>query len=74
MVEDAFLDARFVDNPLVTGESQVRFYAGYPMKGPAGQNVGAFCIVDHEPRHMTPEDVRFLEELGHQAEAELARR
>jgi len=72
VVEDAYLDARFVDNPLVTGESQVRFYAGYPMKGPAGQNIGSFCIVDHKPRHMSQQDIRVLEELGRRAEAELA--
>jgi type IV pilus assembly protein PilB len=73
VVEDAYLDARFVDNPLVTGDSQVRFYAGYPMKGAGGHHVGAFCIVDHKPRHMSAEDVRVLEELGREAEAELAR-
>lgn len=73
VIEDAYLDARFVNNPLVTGESQVRFYAGYPMKGPSGQNVGAFCIVDRKPRRMSPEDIRFLEGLGRQAAEELAR-
>jgi CheY-like chemotaxis protein len=73
VVEDAYLDARFVDNPLVTGDSQVRFYAGYPMKGPNGQRIGSFCIVGHEPRAFSEEDAEDLRELGREAEAELAR-
>lgn len=73
VVEDAYLDARFVDNPLVTGDSKVRFYAGYPLKGPQGRRIGSFCVIDHEPRHMSAEDLAVLVELGHQVEAELAR-
>ena len=74
VVEDAYLDARFAGNPLVHGEPHIRFYAGYPLRGPQGHRVGSFCIIDHQPRHMSEEDVRVLEELGHQVEAELATR
>ncbi len=73
VVEDAYLDARFADNPLVTGEDQVRFYAGYPLKGPGGHRVGSFCIVDHQPRAFTEADAQVLKELGQEVEAELAR-
>ncbi|MDP2956169.1 MAG: ATPase, T2SS/T4P/T4SS family [Longimicrobiales bacterium] len=73
VVEDAYLDARFVDNPLVTGDERVRFYAGYPLHGPAGQKVGSFCVIDHKARAFTEEDAKVLTELGRQVEAELAR-
>jgi CheY-like chemotaxis protein len=73
VVEDACLDARFADNPVVTGESKVRFYAGYPLKGPGGHNVGSFCVVDHKPRAFTEADAQVLKELGQEVEAELAR-
>ncbi|HEX7821836.1 MAG TPA: EAL domain-containing protein [Sphingobium sp.] len=49
VVEDARLDPRFHDNPLVL-DGFIRFYAGVPLLAPSGHALGALCIVDSEPR------------------------
>ena len=64
-VSDATKDGRFRDNPLVTNEPHVRFYAGAPLKSPEGHNLGTLCVIDHE--------ARFLSEAEHDALEALAR-
>jgi GAF domain-containing protein len=49
-VQDAAADLRFADNPVVTGEPHLRFYAGIPLKTSDNQNVGTLCVIDREPR------------------------
>lgn len=63
-VEDARLDARFAENPLVTGEPNVRFYAGVPLVDDAGFALGTLCVLDSQPRVLTPEQSRNLSELA----------
>ena len=50
VVTDARHDPRFADNPLVTGEPRIRFYAGVPLRSPVGHDVGTLCIIDRQPR------------------------
>lgn len=49
-VNDARLDPRFSNNPLVTGEPHIRSYLGVPLTTPDGYNVGSLCAIDDEPR------------------------
>ena len=66
LVEDAAADSRFRGNPLVTGPSQVRFFAGIPLVTPSGFVLGALCVFDDHPRALTE---RQLEELSALADA-----
>lgn len=54
VVPDAHADARFADNPLVTGDPRVRFYAGAPLTVRDGLVLGTLCAIDHQPRQPTP--------------------
>lgn len=71
IVEDSLLDPRFADNPLVTGEPHVRFYAGAPLVTPSGHNIGTICAIDHEPRTLTPQQYRTLDIVSKQVVTQL---
>jgi signal transduction histidine kinase len=71
VVEDAHADERFHDNPLVTGGPHLRFYAGIPIKGASGHPLGTLCVIDHQPRQLTPSQAEALAVLGRQVEAQL---
>ncbi len=71
VIEDAHLDPRFADNPLVTGPPHVRFYAGQPLRGPKGHIIGTLCIVDRKPRRLNSEKQDALRNLAFWAETEL---
>lgn len=63
-VRDAQQDPRFAENPLVTGEPHVRFYAGAPLLTPEGHPLGTLCVIDHTPRELTPPQRSALQALG----------
>ncbi|GAC1412981.1 MAG: diguanylate cyclase [Candidatus Velthaea sp.] len=73
VVEDTKLDDRFFDNPFVTGEEAVRFYAGQPVHAADGAAVGTLCLLDTEPRTLNEADRAALRDLAMLVEAELQR-
>jgi sigma-B regulation protein RsbU (phosphoserine phosphatase) len=72
IIEDALKDPRFFDNPMVTGEPFVRFYAGHPLKSQAGHNIATLCVVDTQPRTFTEDDMTKFHHLAAMAERELS--
>ena len=73
VVENALEDVRFHDNPLVTGEVGIRFYAGRRLFSQDGYPVGTLCIIDRRPREMTQSDLQVLDDLAVLVEQELGR-
>ncbi|MFP2911847.1 GAF domain-containing protein, partial [Pyxidicoccus sp. 3LFB2] len=71
VVPDAFLDARFHDNPLVVGAPFVRFYAGHPVRAPDGSRVGTLCLIDSTARDFSDVDRAALADLATWVELEL---
>jgi GAF domain-containing protein len=71
VVPDATADDRFKNNPLVTGDTHIRFYAGAPLVTPKGQSVGTLCAIDRAPRGLTPEQADALGVLARQVVAQL---
>ncbi len=69
-INDATKDERFSDNPLVTGEPKIRFYAGKPIQGPNGKFVGTLCIIDRKPRVFSMADKSVLIDLANWVENE----
>ena len=63
-VADASLDPRFHNNPYVTGDPNIRFYAGYPLEASNGELVGALCIFDPLPRVFTQSEELLLRDLA----------
>lgn len=64
IVEDAAQDSRFSDNPLVTGDPNIRSYLGVPLLSPDGYNVGTLCAIDTEPRKFDGKSVELLNHLA----------
>ncbi|EMD98086.1 signal transduction histidine kinase [Stutzerimonas stutzeri NF13] len=65
-VPDTLQDPRFCSNPLVLGDPHIRFYAGTPLTSPDGYNLGTLCVIDRQPRRLSPEQRETLERLGRQ--------
>ncbi len=63
VVPDAQADRRFADNPLVTGDPQVRFYAGAPLELATGERIGTLCLIDRAPRRFDALDEAILKTL-----------
>ena len=72
-VEDAVTDARFHDNALVTGDPNIRAYAGVPIESPDGFLLGTLCVIDDKPRSFDPAVLDQLAKLASQVSQLLGR-
>lgn len=73
VIENALLDPRFSDNPLVIHEPKVRAYAGQPVRDQSGTVLGTFCLVDVVPRQFDADDLQDLRDFAKLIEGEVAR-
>ena len=66
IIEDAFQDERFINNPLVVGDPKIRFYAGFPLKNVDGNKLGTLCVIDRKPGNLTPKQYNVMQLLSKQ--------
>jgi len=66
IIHDAFQDQRFINNPLVTGDPKIRFYAGFPLKTSDGNKLGTLCVIDRKPGNLTTQQFNIMELLSKQ--------
>jgi len=72
IVADTFLDSRFADHPLVTGDPHIRFYASCPLTLRDGHSVGTLCLIDTRPRQLDEIKINLLKDLGNLVQQELS--
>ncbi|TSJ42841.1 PAS domain S-box protein [Mucilaginibacter corticis] len=73
-VPDASIDSLLKDNPYVSGEAHIRFYAGAPLVDPDGNRLGALCVVDTIPHKLTEEQREALQTLAREIMSRLVLR
>lgn len=71
VVEDARLDPRFHDNPMVLGDPNIHMYAGAPLTSPSGQQIGTLCVMDTQDHPLTSADLQALQDLAAMVVSEL---
>lgn len=64
IVTDTTQDSRFMSNALVTGDPNIRFYAGVPLRSIGGLSIGTLCAIDSKPRQLNPGEVSILVDLA----------
>ncbi|MFU8817363.1 MAG: SpoIIE family protein phosphatase [Pseudomonadales bacterium] len=71
VVEDTLQDPRFADDPRVTGDPGIRFYAGAPLVTADGHALGSLCVIDRQPRKLDAAQRESLQALARQVVAQL---
>jgi signal transduction histidine kinase len=71
VVNNAREDARFANNPLVTGDPNVVFYAGAPIINEEGHSLGSICVIDTEAKELSSQQIAALKTLSNQVIAQL---
>lgn len=64
IVTDTTQDSRFMSNALVTGNPNIRFYAGVPLRSIGGLSIGTLCAIDSKPRQLSPDEISILVDLA----------
>ena len=64
IVNDTLEDPRFVDNPLVTAEPRLRFYAGFPLISAKGYALGSLCVCSRQPHQLSAQQISSLQRLA----------
>ena len=69
VIENALVDQRFCDNPLVMGAPDIRFYAGAPLHSTKGYRIGTLCLIDSQPQSFSSKQRSMLKDLAATVEA-----
>lgn len=71
VVSNAKEDQRFTQNPLVTGDPNIAFYAGISLLTAEGMPLGTLCVIDNVPRTLNEQQLWSLKVLGKQVIAHM---
>ncbi len=74
VVPNADEDERFKDNPLVTDQPKVKFYAGIPLSLGNDLSIGTLCVIDHQPKQLSKDQIEALQCIARQVVSQLSLR
>ncbi|WP_308992086.1 ATP-binding protein [Mariniflexile litorale] len=66
IVEDATIDKRFKDHPLLLSNPNIVYYAGVPLVNEEGLKIGTLCVIDKFKRLLDKNQIKALKNLSNQ--------